>query len=571
MRVGHLLFKPIHSAIALLILLIAWVDPISAQAPKGRTTADAPKPPLTYHGLIPGLSTADETRKALGDPIWEARWYAYKLLYESEGRPDLIDSIHLSGKEGVYASCEAASIPEGYESETAILAELKKPEYEVRMPTFTLLDYSAKGLRFILDRAGKTIGVAYVPRVRVAPRKSIDLRAMRQGPQPAPEKPADLMGLNAGAAEASITPVTSAWLNPLHQKDYNPHDDLFARVVVFEKGDLTVAVVGADLFVMSYTDIKPIIERLREKGVEHLILGMSHTHSGPDTIGVYGHYPAEYNRYVQDQVVQAVTDAMAALKPVKALKAASRELPMDGARVQGLIRNARNPGLMDPTFSVLQAIGEDDQAIATIVNFACHPEGLEKGVVELSADFPGYLCKTVRADGGGQAVFLNGALGGMISGDSKARTHEETEKMGVTFAAIAKELIAAAQPPAEFKFEATTTPVEIPMTNEKFLPLYETVRPLNEGRVVTEMTLFRLGEAEFITLPGEVLPEVSFEIQERMTGFPRILVGLANDQLGYILPAFDFRADEYEESMSQGPAAGPVIRDTAFQLLESNE
>ena len=67
-----------------------------------------------------------------------------------------------------------------------------------------------------------------------------------------------------------------------------------------------------------------------------------------------------------------------------------------------------------------------------------------------------------------------------------------------------------------------------------------------------------------------MLPEVSFEILERMKGFPRILIGLANDQLGYIIPPYDFRDDEYEESMSVGPATAPVIQETAWRLLEGN-
>ena len=92
-------------------------------------------------------------------------------------------------------------------------------------------------------------------------------------------------------------------------------------------------------------------------------------------------------------------------------------------------------------------------------------------------------------------------------------------------------------------------------------------RPTSRGRVVTEMSLITLGECQMLTLPGELLPEVSFEILERMTGFPRMLIGLANDELGYIIPPDDFRDDEYEETMSVGPAAAPVVKDTALRLL----
>ena len=149
------------------------------------------------------------------------------------------------------------------------------------------------------------------------------------------------------------------------------------------------------------------------------------------------------------------------MRPVKELRTASRELPMDGGRVIGYIRNARNVGLVDPTLSVIQPIGADDKPIATIVNFACHVEGLEKNL-GISADFPGYMCQQIRADGGGQAVFLNGAVGGMISGDNKARTHEEAKTTGQGLAALVKDLAATAQPPATFSYAVDTRRVEIP-------------------------------------------------------------------------------------------------------------
>ena len=42
---------------------------------------------------------------------------------------------------------------------------------------------------------------------------------------------------------------------------------------------------------------------------------------------------------------------------------------------------------------------------------------------------------------------------------------------------------------------------------------------------------------------------------------------LANDELGYIIPEYDFRSDSYEETMSQGPATAPIIRETAIRML----
>ena len=49
-----------------------------------------------------------------------------------------------------------------------------------------------------------------------------------------------------------------------------------------------------------------------------------------------------------------------------------------------------------------------------------------------------------------------------------------------------------------------------------------------------------------------------------------MLVGLANDQLGYMVPPYDFRDDYYEESMSQGPAAATQVRDMAVRMLKDD-
>jgi hypothetical protein len=118
------------------------------------------------------------------------------------------------------------------------------------------------------------------------------------------------------------------------------------------------------------------------------------------------------------------------------------------------------------------------------------------------------------------------------------------------------------------------------MTNVRFKPLYNARGGLNRGRAVTDMALVTLGEAQLVTIPGELLPEVSFEIQEHMPGFPRILVGLANDELGYIIPEYDFElasplpyineaeGDHYEETNSIGPHIAGIVDEQSDALIE---
>ena len=49
---------------------------------------------------------------------------------------------------------------------------------------------------------------------------------------------------------------------------FRVHDELYARVVVFEKDGVRIALVGADLFGMLRSDIDAIRERVKEAGID---------------------------------------------------------------------------------------------------------------------------------------------------------------------------------------------------------------------------------------------------------------------------------------------------------------
>ncbi len=551
---------------------------LPAQTVDGVPPANAPPPPLTYEGLIPGVSTMEDVRQNLGKPAHEASWYSWKMLYPSKRSPGHFDAIQIQGKR-LIGDIEAAGAPKGFETLAIVREKLGEPEMLVEFSRQTFADYSAGGVRFTFDEKGRTIGTAHFPhgypRVHPGERHFLTLRALRQGPQPtaAASNGSGAAGdgglaLFCGAAQAEISPVEPDSLGPTK---FTVHDPLRARAAVFVQGDLKLAIVGGDIFGMMKLDIDPIGARLKEAGITHLILAMSHVHSAGDPIGIYGFYPEKFVKRIQDGVHDAVKAALAGAKRVKELRGASDELSLEGARVEGLFRNARNPGIVDPQIAAIKVLGEDGKPIVTIAHLACHPEGIEKGKdkpLEVSADYPGYLCDALRESTGAQAVFLNGAVGGMVSGDTKARTHEEAAGQGKRLAREIERILGFAMPmPRRLTVERRR--IEIPVTNPRMVAfeMSNSRKAFYRGRSVSEMFHVRLGEAEMITVPGELLPELSFEILERMKGYPRMIIGLANDELGYMIPPCDFRAGAYEESMSLGPAVGPVVVRQALSLL----
>jgi hypothetical protein len=571
--------SPLKPAAAALLVALGLAGPGFGQTIEEVPRPGSPPPVVQYHGILPGVTRNAEVRKILGAPAHENSWYAYKMLYPAKGDPRRFDAVYTVGKDGRVGTIEAVSVPEGCDDEPAVRARLGEPEFDLILATQRMLDYSERGLRFWFDREGRTIGAAFFPhgqrRVHLGEKRRLDLSGLPQS-QPAgltgPGRPEDW---RVGTAIRPISPIEKSWLPT---PEWSVHDDMHARALVLTDGRTRVAIVAADLFGMNRNDFEPIEKRLTEQGWPALVVAMSHNHAAPDTIGIYGHYPAEYVRYIQKQIGDAVLEAAANLKPVVEVRVAQRELPLIGARVHGLIRNARNPGIVDPSIALVRLIGPEGRTLATLANFACHVEGLSDGWKRISADFPGPMCATVEKELGGRCLFLNGALGGMVSGDTKARTFEESAEAGREFARLLLELAAQDQPIGAYTLSFHRQRLELPVTNPRFLAFASRMksREVIRGRLASEINLLKIGPAEVLTIPGELLPELSFEIQARMTGWPRMIVGLANDELGYIIPAYDFRASEsptmegwtYEETMSLGPATGPVIVESAVRLLE---
>lgn len=91
------------------------------------------------------------------------------------------------------------------------------------------------------------------------------------------------------------------------------------------------------------------------------------------------------------------------------------------------------------------------QAIATLVNYAVHPEVLGAGRGILSPDLCGPLYDRIAAGGGGIGIFMNGAQGGMVTADvrldngGEANTWEECVRIGNLLADEALRLVRDAE------------------------------------------------------------------------------------------------------------------------------
>lgn len=444
--------------------------------------------------------------------------------------------------------------------------------------------------------------------------------------------------IESAAGKAEITPDPGkalVWMAGYGtgRRATGVHDPLWARAVAFRSGDKTIVLVSLDLVGYFYPEVEKIRGILPKKlGVTHLVVSSTHGHEGPDTMGIWGPIPfltgvrREYMTQVRTTVIRLVEEVVNGLRPAR-LRMATVVAPVDG-----VVGDHRDPVIFDDNLSVIGVEDASDGApIATVVNWACHPETLGSKNTLITSDFPNYLREEVEREAGGVCVFLSGALGGMMTPEPPQGLEgfEAARHVGETIGKAAVKAIEGVKAVDEAAISVRSKVIFIPVTNKMYQlgmlagtlrrDLYDAEGNPYEGlpstkrppSVRTEVSMFHIGDAQFITVPGELLPELAVGgydgshshgrdvvgkgnpnppdltkapkgpyLRDRMTGKAKFILGLACDELGYIIPVYNFerndrspihqpepKGDHYEETNSVGPEAAPRIVGALEELL----
>jgi hypothetical protein len=393
------------------------------------------------------------------------------------------------------------------------------------------------------------------------------------------------MSFLAGAATRRITPPLER--GPVYLAGFQPNRcatgvdlDLHARALALRSDEQSVVLVAVDLIGLGLPDIEEIRARLAQRGGEgaQLVVACTHTHSAPDTLGLWGPGPdvsgvdATYLELVKRAIIDAAIEALTFCCPVQ-MRHATTRLP-------GYIENYRNPEIVDDEIAALQFVKPDGEVVATLLNLACHPEVLDGASTLISADYAGAACAAVEAAVGGTALHISGALGGMLSPSIADRSPDGVRRMGAAYAeqALAALRDAALSDPSQLRFARSrfVIPFENPLFHQAEAAGLIRSRPHSDDTIQTECALIDLGAAQILTIPGELLPRLGFELKQALPGPCRMLAGIADDELGYILPDDEFIAPanylepgaQYEESMSVSARAGSHYMRAARALLE---
>jgi hypothetical protein len=405
--------------------------------------------------------------------------------------------------------------------------------------------------------------------------------------------PAARAEIQVGAAVRVITPdpllPVSGGMgrpNPVREK----RGEITARAIVFRKGDVSVAVVSLDL--IGFPSV--LGDRVRAKvsriPADHILIGSTHTHSAPDCYafpdGKGGHTgDLNFMDSVCVKAAEAVNEAIDHLQPAW-IKIATGE-------AQGKIAyNYYAPDLYDRRMSVIQAISPEGKTIATLVNYAIHPEVLGNDVGILSPDLVGPLCEKIESSAGGTALFMNGAQGGMVTADNRdlkqprdqqraywndSRSWEECLRIGHLMAAEAIRIVKDAPDQKDPTLFCGSINIRFPVDSALMWGVI-LGSPLkyshNEDQSINaRVNLVNLGTAQVLTIPGEALPNIGFYVKRKMHGKNNLLFGLTNEAFGYILTKVDFQSFpryDYVSRTSLGEMTGEILIEKSLELVNKS-
>jgi hypothetical protein len=433
-------------------------------------------------------------------------------------------------------------------------------------------------------------------------------------------QPTTQAGLLAAACKVDISPVVGVnHTDPIYIAGFDNdrqatglHDPIWARGVVLEHGETKIAIVTLDVVGYFYNEVQTIRSMVDSTlGFDSITVTSTHNHEGPDTMGLWGEDELSrgvdlgYLDFINDAVVQCIEDANAELAPAfvgfatgstvglsldpdpdlvadhKILEALEIDLGEDGIlQVEGDAGPVHNPSvpvmqlrertpLFDQLAAFLAAIFDQGPypdldpvgaTIATLVNYASHPESIGSDNTLISSDFPHAMRETLETEYGGVAIYVAGDLGVLqgplpihladpTTGDPMPRRNFAfADRMGTllgeaAIAAVDTIEVWNGEPEIDVRTEPTLVPVEsiflTILSNEGVLGRREGLQTQDDGDFVqSETQAIRIGEAQIAVTPNELDPQIGNVYRARMTqASHRFVFGLGNDELGYQMPA----------------------------------
>jgi hypothetical protein len=417
-------------------------------------------------------------------------------------------------------------------------------------------------------------------------------------------KPAQPATFYVGAAKADVTPSSlqnfylgGYGIGPVHLAT-GVLRHIYFRVIAVRDPRGHQAVIGAidsQGYSIAYqngpygfSDIESYVQQHLGIPASHVILQATHSHNGPDEIGVWGGVPDAYFAFVTQQMETAITQAVQHEQPAE-LKVGTADMTgfsgTFGSNTDATDTGDNQDYPIDQQLRVLQAVTPTRQhaVIATLVNYSSHPT-VYGPLNKVAPDWPGATATYLESDEqdmpagarygypGSTAIVTVGALGHTwpasvpktdsdpgLDPPQSTDANFPADRFGNAVAQRAIDAVSGGH--GSFvdasRVDGTMQNVDVENTNPVLLvaanepandtPLggykidRSTAPPWGYGDVfVSHVTTLRIGEIPLYGVPGEPYPSIKFSLDDQVHAPVQFMLGLANDQLGYAEEPSDY-------------------------------
>lgn len=386
-----------------------------------------------------------------------------------------------------------------------------------------------------------------------------------------------------------------------------------ARAVWIDTGEDGILLIGIDCIALDSGTVATIRDNLSDiPNCASVNVYSTHSHASIDTLGLWGPLAVDgKNDAYMNSLIQAATEA----GREAAADRKAGQLYFAQVEAVDMFRDSREPWVVDTRLYQLRFAAKDGGSGLRMFFLGAHPESLRGSNTLLSRDFPGILCDDVTEATGDNTMFFPGAIGGLVMTKEFADSNIDAQK---NLEITAEKLVAYALSITE-KAEEQILPdmafgrekMVVPMDNTvfwvcKYLGILNSTSVLADSAtgygVETELSVLMLDDIAVTLLPGEIFPELVYgtlyayaspqnenpaplsQIAAQCGVEKILIVGLANDEIGYIVPPSDYLVNEdmpyfkrttdyrgedhYEETNSVGPECANVIADTFASVIE---
>lgn len=355
------------------------------------------------------------------------------------------------------------------------------------------------------------------------------------------------------------------------------HDDLWVRTVVLTTKETTVVLISLDLIGYLFDEADFVKKEISEKfriPLSHIVIASAHDHSGPDTVGLWGNKGIsgknpEYMNWLRTQIVECTKKAIEDQK--------SAQLVFGKTRYSNPIQDARPPKVINDLLLWFRAIDKNNKTIATVVNYAMHAEVLNGRNQLITADYPGVLRDELEKKFGGTSLFFAGDIGGMQTPFVFFHSFWSCKRVGRAIANKIIQSIKSEKLVSVNSISVQSNDLLFPIESQRFLKAMEgglfgetskfIKNENNKYFLPSQIAVITIGPAQLVTIPGELFPELGNVLREKMSSEYKFLIGLCNNEIGYIVPKEEWENDGYEESMSLGKSTGEILLNSLFKLI----